>query len=233
MSTAPTVDVPQPGLEGLTPQELSMLMELKTLDASSLPGPCQAWPLGEWMFVEFLGLGRNPGVIENKNHVVLRVPFAHHHGLWWAARVSMDIPKEVENLSSDSEVDVHISEYLVKLLPFDGPSNRCRQHFKFRFKRPTTLGQLVGLGFEKGFAQDFLFIIKDEAWKGCRDFITQFYYWLVEEGFIDSLEVDRGVTLYSVIGFLYRFDGDATEMPVDKGDWKQGYTRVEKKGMGY
>ncbi|KAG9040764.1 hypothetical protein FS837_000202 [Tulasnella sp. UAMH 9824] len=242
-----SADATLPGLEGLTEEEFARLKESNKLVASSLPEPCKSWLLGERLFVEFLGVGDNgPDVDERKNHVVMRVLFATYHGTWKGVRISMDMlpDEDLEDFSSGLEIhDVYSigqlnetwfpGEYYVKLIEFDEASRRCRQQFSFTFKQTTTLGDFIGLGYERKFAQSFVFVIKGLAWKGCRDFITQFYYWLVEDGFIDPLEADCAVPLYNLIGYVYRYGGTKVAMPVDKGGWRKGYSRVEKEGMGY
>ncbi|KAG8928539.1 hypothetical protein FRC00_001723, partial [Tulasnella sp. 408] len=175
-----SADATLPGLEGLTEEEVTILEESNKLVASSLPEPCKSWLLGKWLFVEFLGVGDNgPDVDERKNHVVLRVLFATNHGTWKGVRISMDmLPNEdLEDFSSGLEDhDVYSieqlnetwfpGEYYLKLIKFDKASRRCRQEFSFAFKHTTTLGDFIGLGFERKFAQSFVFVIRGLAWKG-------------------------------------------------------------------
>ncbi|KAG5641159.1 hypothetical protein DXG03_005875 [Asterophora parasitica] len=211
--------------------------------ALALPATYAGLKLVGNLFVEFLHVGTGSG----KNHVVFRAmleaPIVIGGKNYYAARISMD-PADVEFLvlddsedgafyDADKEPGMHYfpGQLNVKFLGSTTPSTS--QQFTMAFpirKANLTLGELIAVAKDKNIYK-FVFlaypgVAHADVWKGCRDFILQFYLLLIERSFIAELTTD-GQRLTDRIPFVYSQGQPLRPQPVDKGDFVR-FHRNEK-----
>ncbi|KAF8313482.1 hypothetical protein DL93DRAFT_2228541 [Clavulina sp. PMI_390] len=158
-----------------------------------------------------------------KNHIVGVVEFADvltvDNRDFQSARISMEVLMGVSSqqpkfVGEDLESGEHYwpRVFFVKLQPFLGPSNRTLHHVHYpvNHSNPPTVGDLIDA-------------VVGTAWKGCGDFVLQFWHMLFRRGFLTSdssiEDEDNSKMLQSELAVTYYPDGTTEFVPVGKGHW--------------
>ncbi|KAH9971048.1 hypothetical protein BGW80DRAFT_523354 [Lactifluus volemus] len=215
--------------------------------ALALPALYSALKLSGSLFVEFLRVGDGDG----KNHVVFSAPLKPTSELegwaleiknlsYFAVRISMELPEVPFLVLDDSEdgafynedkeagIDYYPGEFTVKFLPYNAASLSSCRTLRFDFPKTVTnltLGALIDVAKDASLHK-FVFLPYPGAevtlWKGCRDFILQYWLLLVKKGIIFELttDVNNPEHLTDCIAFFYKEGGvkDRRQV-VDKGDF--------------
>ncbi|KAF9023725.1 hypothetical protein BDZ89DRAFT_1136484 [Hymenopellis radicata] len=222
-----------------------------------LPTEVKDWKLGQILDVEFSPTVNGTTV---KNHVSMRINFAKPHYSEGgkvqhkSVRVDMSvrqspyrIPSEWSQLAcskvlSEEGNGTHWKRgvFTVKLLPYDSATRDTNACFQFKLKREAmTLREFLNVANKR--LDKFFFITPDpedgnDIWKGCYDFVNQYYTQLVMANLLTPKDEKENEKLYKHIPYVYERTGPNEVTPrhefIRKGAW-ENYKRIVGPNMGY
>ncbi|OAA53601.1 hypothetical protein SPI_09308 [Niveomyces insectorum RCEF 264] len=203
----------------------------------------------EHALVEFLKVGTDNTPVEiinaAKNHVILKLDFRHGgYDGYEGVRINV-LPniQEYEDQFEDGSA-YQPGKLCVKPVAYPGLSHSSARTCQIDFVAGKTLDWVLGVLCTRNLMHFFSFVVLNDRYYGCRDFITQTLYQLhmggATSGCITSTApvqptLPAGVTsAFTALGFRYMAEplGQPYPCPVDRGLF-QYYQRVEMAYMPY
>ncbi|KAH0589770.1 hypothetical protein H2248_005488 [Termitomyces sp. 'cryptogamus'] len=174
-----------------------------------------------------------------ENHIAIRVTFANPYRFngadYPSARISI-LPKNIDYFrlyNTDEETSNRVGRvnpattlivgvFTIQLFSYKSMCRSSLCNVTFDILQPgLTLGYLLGLAVINKM-HHFCFRVNDthrrEQWKGCRDFVLQYWWLLVKKGIVSSKD-KTGKSLAYYASRLYLSFGEYEQMAVDQGSF--------------
>ncbi|EEQ35587.1 hypothetical protein McanMca71_003005 [Microsporum canis] len=192
------------------------------------------------IYVEFLRVSTEGMTILEKNlaknHVIIKMDFVRSVAGYDGARLAMDVDYDAVHDPQGSYVP---GKMVFKPVKYRYSSNSSLCTFEIRLNSTITVSHLIEILLRHNL-QFFHFVIINDKYYGCRDFITQAlallgYYRYVQPVVIGTLPSMSGLpsNIYKVLGMRFPSGGeDPLECLISKG-WFSAYGRIESSDMGY
>ncbi|KAI0866665.1 hypothetical protein F4860DRAFT_509061 [Xylaria cubensis] len=198
------------------------------------------------IYVEFLRLDSRdtPARLRNllKNHAIIKVDFTSpygntEHDRYDGARIHLETKVEI------SDGPYQPGELFVKPARYPAASYSTARTCRIDLQANITLDHLLWV-IESNNLQYFSFVVLNQKYYGCRDFVTQLVYQLYLQGYttgriLDSVPVDPELppginNICQAIGYRYMSHpvGTPYVFPIERGHFDY-YERIETPDMRY
>ncbi|KAL5636122.1 hypothetical protein ACGC1H_004816 [Rhizoctonia solani] len=205
----------------------------KSEPARSLPPILKEIQLDSRWIVEFLDVTDSDEF--TKNHIVSRVlftqPYVREGGdSYLGALISMELTDTLFDVVEEEELGVYFHHdllsgddyfpgtFTVKLVNYTTAPRRSLNSINFGFVESLTLGELVDLVLEEAMDES-VFMLHNDNWKGCGDFIMQLWALLVRKNKLNMLPEEDPTLLSRALCITYSKGGHTIDCPVGKGCW--------------
>ncbi|KAG8411868.1 hypothetical protein J3458_015163 [Metarhizium acridum] len=183
------------------------------------------------LWVEFLRTTTGGEPIEEKkqaaNHAVFKIVFADAYNEYGGMRLEMAVDNNYKSKSDsvDGQLVKFQSGFLrVNPTSNSGPSSKTLSTSSLPIEPNWTVGRVIGLLLQYR-ASRFDFVILDNQYFGCRDFVTQAIYLMQTHGFIRTTEISTVISgpplpvtsIFGALGLRFDYKGRISACPIDKG----------------